>query len=305
MSWYPTTEPTCEDARADDVELIIDGRPRDLGGFVVRRLLPTGRRRMVGPFIFFDHMGPSQFAPGQGIDVRPHPHIALATVTYLFEGEIMHRDSLGSALPIRPGDVNWMIAGRGIAHSERTAPELRERGSRLHGIQSWVALPKAQEEIAPVFAHHPKATLPCLARPGVDLRVVLGSAYGATSPVEVLSPTFYVGAELERDAHLAMPQEHEQRATYVVEGELECAAGRIGEGQLVVWKPGSAAFVRATRPSRVMLLGGAPLDGERFIEWNFVASTRERIERAKEDWKGGRFPKIPGDDVEFIPLPGT
>jgi hypothetical protein len=239
---------------------------------------------------------------GHGIDVRPHPHIALATVTYLFAGEMVHRDSLGSQQAIRPGDVNWMLAGRGIAHSERTGDEVRRRGGPLHGIQSWVALPIADEENAPRFDHHPAATLPQIERPGAALRIVAGTAYGARSPVAVCSPTLYVAATLEAGATLPLPDEHPERAIYVVEGELACGARRVATGTMAVFHPG-AAEVRALAPTRFVLIGGAPLDGERHIWWNFVASSPERIERAKSDWKEGRFGVVPGDEREFIPLP--
>ncbi|HEX3905986.1 MAG TPA: pirin family protein [Polyangia bacterium] len=286
----------------DPVSLVIEARPRDLGGFSVRRALPSGGRRMVGPFIFFDHLGPTEMPAGHGIDVRPHPHIALATVTYLFAGEMVHRDSLGSQQAIRPGDVNWMLAGRGIAHSERTGDEVRRRGGPLHGIQSWVALPIADEENAPRFDHHPAATLPQIERPGAALRIVAGTAYGARSPVAVCSPTLYVAATLEAGATLPLPDEHPERAIYVVEGELACGARRVATGTMAVFHPG-AAEVRALAPTRFVLIGGAPLDGERHIWWNFVASSPERIERAKSDWKEGRFGVVPGDEREFIPLP--
>jgi redox-sensitive bicupin YhaK (pirin superfamily) len=282
---------------------ILDGRRRDLGGFSVRRILPAVERHMVGPFIFFDHMGPADFEAGHGIDVRPHPHIALATVTYLFEGEIMHRDSLGSAQPIRPGAVNWMIAGRGIVHSERTPPDVRGRGGRLDGIQSWVALPKAREDDAPRFEHHPAETIPRLERPGAILRVLAGSAFGATSPVGVASPTLYVDCALTRGATLDVPDEHEERAAYVAHGSIVCAGETFDEGQMLVLPRGAHARLEAIEDARVMLLGGAPLDGERHIYWNFVGSTTERIENAKRDWREGRFPKVPGDEHEFIPLP--
>ena len=286
----------------DSVALIIEARPRDLGGFSVRRALPSGGRRMVGPFIFFDHIGPTEMPPGHGIDVRPHPHIALATVTYLFAGEMDHRDSLGSHQTIKPGDVNWMLAGRGIAHSERSGDEVRRRGGPLHGIQSWVALPIADEENAPRFDHHPAATLPQIERPGAALRVVAGTAYGARSPVAVCSPTLYVAATLETGATLPLPDEHPERAIYVVEGELTCGARRVATGTMAVFHAG-AAEVRALVPSRFVLIGGAPVDRERHIWWNFVASTPERIERAKADWREGRFGVVPGDEREFIPLP--
>jgi redox-sensitive bicupin YhaK (pirin superfamily) len=283
--------------------LIVDGRRRDLGGFSVRRLLPAVERRLVGPFIFFDHMGPADFEPGRGIDVRPHPHIALATVTYLFEGEILHRDSLGSAQPIRPGAVNWMIAGRGIVHSERTAPEVRARGGRLDGIQSWVALPTAHEDDAPAFTHHPADTIPRLERDGAIVRVLAGTAYGTTSPVRVLSPTLYVDAALDDGATLPVPDEHQERAVYVAHGRVRVGADEFADGQMIVLPRDARVTVTAVEPARVILLGGAPLDGERHIYWNFVGSTKERIETAKRDWRDGRFPKVPGDEHERIPLP--
>jgi hypothetical protein len=286
----------------EPIATVIEARPRDLGGFSVRRALPSGLCRTVGPFVFFDHMGPAEMPPGQGIDVRPHPHIALATVTYLFAGEMVHRDSLGSEQAIRPGDVNWMLAGRGIVHSERTGDEVRRRGGPLHGIQSWIGLPRADEESAPRFDHHPGATIPDLTRPGAKLHVVAGTAYGATSPVAVCSPTLYVAATVEAGATLALPDEHAERAVYVVEGELAAGERRVTPGAMAVFRP-SATSVRALAPSRFVLIGGAPLDGERHIWWNFVSSSTERIERAKVDWAEGRFGVVPGDDKEFIPLP--
>ena len=286
----------------DPVALIIDARPRDLGGFGVRRALPSGGRRMVGPFIFFDHLGPSEMPPGHGIDVRPHPHIALATVTYLFAGEMDHRDSLGSHQTIRPGDVNWMLAGRGIVHSERTGDEVRRRGGPLHGIQSWVALPTAAEESGPRFDHHPAASIPHVARPGAALQIVAGAAYGVRSPVAVCSPTLYVAVTLESGATLPLPDEHPERAIYVIEGEIGVGARRLAPGTMAVFHAG-AAEVRALAPSRFVLIGGAPVDGERHIWWNFVSSSPERIEKAKSDWKEGRFGLVPGDEREFIPLP--
>jgi len=284
------------------IELILRAKPRDLGGFTVGRALPSPQRRLVGPFIFFDHMGPVHFQPGMGIDVRPHPHIGLATVTYLFDGEILHRDSLGSEQPIRPGDVNWMIAGRGIVHSERSSAERRENGQLLHGIQAWVALPEEHEGGEPQFFHHPVASLPTLQEPGVALRLIAGSAYGHTSPVAVASPTFYVDAQLAAAGEFTLPEEHAERAVYVVSGRVRCATVELEERSLAVVRTGERVRLRALEPSRVMLLGGAPL-GERFIEWNFVASSRERIERAKGDWRERRFPLVPGDSVDFIPLP--
>ena len=295
---------------ADVVLLVIEPRTRDLGGFSVRRALPFAARRTVGPFIFFDHMGPASLAPGHGIDVRPHPHIALATVTYLFEGEIVHRDSLGSFQPIRPGDVNWMLAGQGIVHSERTGDAVRRSGGPLHGIQSWVALPRAQEQAQPAFHHHPAATLPRVERPGADIRVVAGHAYGARSPVGVLSPTLYVAATIESGAVLDVDPDHAERAVYVVEGEIavgERDDRRFAPGTMIVLRPGPATL-RALAPTRLVVVGGAPLDGERHIWWNFVSSSDEQMEQAKRDWRDrnlARFPKVPGDEHEFIPLPET
>ena len=289
--------------QSDGVLLVIDPRPRDLGGFTVRRLLPAAGNRMVGPFIFLDHMGPAVMERGSGMDVRPHPHISLATVTYLFEGEIIHRDTLGSELAIHPGDVNWMLAGRGIAHSERSSPEERARGVRLHGIQSWVALPTAREEDAPAFAHHPARTLPKVSREGAQLTVIAGTAYGAESPVGVLSPTLYVEASLEDGARLKIDEGHPQRAVHVVEGTARIGERRIGPGTMAVLRAGADVNVEAEGASRLMLLGGAPLDGDRHIWWNFVSSSKERIERAKDDWRSGRFGKVRGDEKEFIPLP--
>jgi redox-sensitive bicupin YhaK (pirin superfamily) len=286
----------------DAIERIIEARQRDLGdGFVVRRLLPVAGRRAVGPFVFLDHMGPVAFAPGQGLDVRPHPHIGLATVTYLFEGEILHRDSLGSQQAIRPGDVNWMVAGRGIVHSERTAPALRAAGHRLEGLQSWVALPAAAEETDPDFRHHPAAALPSWESAGARLTLVLGSAYGRQAPAAIFSPLFYLAAELIAGASLELPSEYADRALYVVKGTVTLGGATLGPGQLAVVKPG-AAGLRAATSSRVMLLGGEPLPEARTIWWNFVSSRPPRIEQAKADWKAGRFPAVPGDD-EFIALP--
>jgi redox-sensitive bicupin YhaK (pirin superfamily) len=285
------------------LETIIEPRSRDLGGLIVRRVLPSAARRMVGPFTFFDHMGPTVFGPGEGMDVRPHPHVCLATVTYLFEGEIDHRDSLGSYQTIRPGDINWMRAGQGIVHSERSPQGAREKESRLHGLQLWVALPSADEEVAPSFDHHPRATLPELTKGGLELRVLAGTAYGLTSPVEILSPLFYVDATLSPGGVLELPTEHSERAAYVVEGTLRCDNETFEPGRMLVFAKGANVVLGTEEPCRVVLLGGEPLDGPRYIDWNFVASTKERIERAKRDWKEGRFPKVPGDEVEFIPLP--
>ena len=281
---------------------LLPGRVRDIGGFTVRRTLPSMQHRLVGPFIFWDHMGPVKLEPGHGMDVRPHPHINLATVTYLFEGEIVHKDSLGSDQAIRPGDVNWMTAGRGIVHSERTGAELRKSGSVVHGLQSWVALPAEQEEVDPAFQHVAGKSLPEVGRPGVRLRVIAGAAFGVASPVVVTSPMFYVEARLDAGAEVALPDEHAERAAYVVEGAIECDGQRVEPSTMAVAEAGDGRTIRALEPSRVMLLGGAPM-GKRYIWWNFVSSSEERIERAKREWKEGAFPRVPGDDVEFIPLP--
>jgi len=284
------------------IERVIEPRPRDLGGFEVRRVLPAGGRQMVGPFIFFDHMGPAEFAPGTGIDVRPHPHICLATVTYLFEGEIVHRDSLGFVQPIRPGDVNWMTAGRGIVHSERTDAEQRMQGARIHGIQSWVALPKSAEESEPAFFHHPAATLPTIERVGVRMRVIAGTAFGQRSPVAVFSETLYVDVALGKGSQLEVPDEHRERAIYVAEGRIEFDGAEFEGGRMIVLNEGATEAIRALANSRLLLVGGAPLDGPRYIWWNFVASSRERIDRARDDWAAQRFEMVPGE-TEFIPLP--
>lgn len=305
MSLRPAIDPACSTAPSEElVTTVIDARTRDLGGFEVRRVLPAAARRQVGPFTFFDEMGAADFGPGQGIDVRPHPHIGLATVTYLFEGEVLHRDSLGSHQVIRPGDINWMTAGRGIVHSERTPPELRQNGTRLHGLQLWVALPTAHEETAPSFHHHPAATLPERDLGGVRLRLLAGSAYDLTSPVEVLSPLFYVEAVMPAGSELRLPDEHEDRAIYVVSGELDCGSAQAVPGRMLVFEKRKPIVMRAKGPTRLVSIGGTPLDGERHIEWNFVSSSKARIEQAKQDWREGRFPKVPGDELEFIPLPG-
>lgn len=281
---------------------LIRARPRDIGDFAVRRVLPAFRKQMVGPFIFVDHMGPVGLAPGTGMDVRPHPHIGLATVTYLFEGEILHRDSIGSVQAIRPGDVNWMVAGRGIAHSERTPSELRAAGPRAHGLQTWVALPKTHEEVEPSFAHHPASRLPVMETPGATVRVIAGHAFGARSPVEVFTDTLYAAAELASGASLRLPVEHEERGVYVVQGRVEIGDATVEESELAVLAAGRGVEVRAPAASTLMLLGGAKMDGPRFIWWNFVSSSKERIERAKADWRDDRFPRIPGE-TERIPLP--
>ena len=286
------------------IEAVLLPRAHDVGGFEVRRALPARERQMVGPFIFFDQMGPGEFLAGRGLDVRPHPHIGLATVTYLFEGEILHRDLLGSQQPIVPGDVNWMTAGRGIAHSERTDAVLRVRDNRLFGIQSWVALPRTAEERAPDFTHYPAASLPVAEDGGVRLRLIAGEAWGLRAPVAVSSALFYADAVMTGGSVLALPDGHEERAAYVLEGEIEVSGDTSTSGRMLVFRAGDRLALRAGRQgARVLLLGGAAMDGPRYLFWNFVSSSRERIEQAKADWKEGRFGKVAGDETDFIPLP--
>src|ERR1700712_3756871 len=286
----------------------ITGKAHDLGdGFFVTRLLPQIARRSIGPFVFFDYFGPVDFAPGKGIDVRPHPHIGLATITYLFDGAQMHRDTLGSVQEIKPGDVNWMTAGRGIAHSERTGDELRARGHRLHGIQTWVGLPQKDEEADPHFQHFAAADLPQSEENGVRLRMITGEAFGLASPVKVFSPIFYADARFEAGGSFTVTAEHEERALFIVDGEFQIGGGNHGgephgTGAMLFLEKGEVVTLFADSTARVMLLGGAPLDGPRHIWWNFVSSSKNRIEVAKSDWKEGRFAKVPGDK-EFIPLP--
>jgi redox-sensitive bicupin YhaK (pirin superfamily) len=277
-------------------------RMHDLGGFTVARVLPNAKRRSVGPFVFFDHIGPAMLGGAQPIAVRPHPHIGLATVTYLWEGEMTHRDSLGSVQDIHPGDVNWMTAGRGIVHSERTPERLQGIDHPFHGLQTWVALPLEHEEVEPSFVHHPKASLPTVSLPGIAMTVVAGHAFGQRSPVKVLAETLYVSIDLEAGASLQIPAEHSERALYPVSGGLQLDGVELPLNTLAVLDGGSEPTLQASSSARVMLLGGAPLDGPRFVWWNFVASSRERIERAKEEWKGGKFAMVPGE-TEFIPLP--
>jgi redox-sensitive bicupin YhaK (pirin superfamily) len=304
MSFFPGKDPTPGDVPAcEAIELMIVPRSVDLGGFSVRRALPHARRRLVGPFIFFDHFGPAEFRAGDGVDVRPHPHIGLATVTYLFDGEIVHRDSLGSTEAIRPGEVNLMTAGRGIVHSERTAPDHRLGGERLHGLQCWLAMPTADEELAPSFGHHAQADLPLIAGDGKSVRVVLGSAFGQRSPVRTLSDTIFADAALEPGAVLPIDAGAEERALYIVSGEIDIAGDRFASGQLLVFRPGDSLSVTAATAARVVLVGGAAMDGPRHIWWNFVSSRKERIEQAKTEWKERRFDIVPGDESEFIPLP--
>jgi len=303
MSFFPAKDPVPGDARScDAIQQLVVPRSVDLGGIQVHRALPSVQSRMVGPFIFFDHFGPAVFRPGNGIDVRPHPHIGLATVSYLFDGEIMHRDSLGTAMPIRPGAVNWMTAGRGIAHSERTAADHRG-GEPLHGLQLWVALPMTAEESAPAFAHTPSAEIPELKQDGMRLRVVAGTMHGLRSPVKTSWDTVFAELHLKAGVTLPVDAEHEERAVYVIAGEIEIGGNVHGPERLLVLRPGDAVAIRATKNAHFVVVGGAAMDGPRHIWWNFVSSSKERIEAAKADWKAGRFDIVPGDTEEFIPLP--
>lgn len=289
----------------DGVDMVILPPVRDLGdGFTVRRALPSAHRRMVGPFIFFDQMGEATFNSGEGLDVRPHPHIGLATVTYLLEGEILHRDSVGSVQSIRPGEVNWMTAGSGIVHSERTSPENRAKGDKLFGLQTWVALPTQSEETNPSFAHHKAHDIPTIEDAGTRLTLIAGTSDGLTSPVRTYSDMVYADIALVDGARYQVKAEHIERAVYVVSGEVEVIGqtGGFASGELVVFKPGAEVILRAKSATRLMLLGGEPLPEKRNIFWNFVSSSADRIEQAKEDWKAQRFAKVP-DESEFIPLP--
>lgn len=283
--------------------VLVEPRLHDLGdGFVVRRLLSSAARRRVGPFVFFDHIGPVAMAAGKGMDVRPHPHIGLATVTYLYEGALTHHDSLGFEQVIRPGDVNWMTAGRGIVHSERTPAAERAAGHRMHGIQTWVALPQAHEEAEPAFFHHAANSLPTLERDGVHLRVIAGEAFGLRSPVAVFAPTLYVDVEFVAAGRLVVPPEHAERGVYVAAGDVRVDGKPLPAEHLLVLAEGVEVEIASDGPARVLLCGGAPLDGERHLWWNFVSSSRERIEQAKADWLAQRFGQVPGES-EFIPLP--
>ncbi len=284
------------------IELIIESHTKDLGEFEVRRTLPSKERQRVGPFIFFDHMGPAEFPPGSGVAVRPHPHIGLATLTYLFEGAILHRDSLGHVQPIEPGAVNWMTAGRGIVHSERTPPAMMASGSMLHGLQIWLALPLELEEMEPSFVHYPAADIPIVEKPGIRIEVVAGTAFGASSPVVTTSDTLYLSLIMQAGASLEVPNDVEERAVYVVAGELRVGEKTMGVGTMAVLRPGASVLVTAEADTTAVILGGASLAGKRYLYWNLVSSSRERIEQAKDDWRNGRFDKVPGDD-EFIPLP--
>lgn len=282
---------------------IIAPRVHDLGGFEVRRAVPAMQARSVGPFVFVDHMGPAVFEPGRGVDVRPHPHIGLATVTFLWAGALRHRDTLGSQQDIAPGDVNWMTAGRGIAHSERTPPDPRANGHALHGMQTWVALPKPHEETAPAFHHHPAASLPDRTHRGARLRIVAGRGFGMESPVRVFADTFNVALDLDAEAELELPADAVERSLYVLEGQAQLEGADIPARHLVLLGRGTTPRLRARTPVKAMLMGGEPLDAPRHVWWNFVSSSRERIEQARQDWLAGRFGLVPGDEQEFIPLP--
>ena len=287
-----------------EIEMVIVPRAHDVGGFEVHRALPAREKQMVGPFIFFDQMGPGEFLTGKGLDVRPHPHIGLATVTYLFEGSILHRDSLGTQLAIVPGDVNWMTAGSGIAHSERTDTGLRTHSNPLFGIQSWVALPKTMEEMPAAFAHHDATALPVQAWEGVRLRLIAGDGWGLRSPVSTQWPLFYADSSLSPNAALPLPEQHEERGIYVVTGSVSVGGTAFEAGRMLLFRPGDKLAVHAgPQGARLLLLGGAVMDGPRHIFWNFVSSSRERIEQAKADWKAKRFGIVAGDEHEFIPLP--
>ena len=304
MSWLPDAEPECVDHAGDvsPVELIIEPKARDLGDFEVRRVLPSGKRQMVGPFIFFDHMGPAHFGVGQGMDVRPHPHIGLATVTYLYSGSILHRDSLGCTQLITPGAINWMTAGRGITHSERSSDQARQQHQVLEGLQLWVALPKEHEEVEPSFVHYPPEDLPELDRDGARIRVLAGRAFGVDSPVKTLSPLVYVDIALHPGKVLKLDVDYTERAIYIVKGEITLAGETYAAGRMLILSANSDVTFRADEETQLVVVGGEPLDGPRIAWWNFVSSSRERIDQAKADWQAGRFAQVPGE-TEFIPLP--
>lgn len=303
MSWVKAEDPYCQYQDCPEhMENIIVPRTGDIGNFQVRRALPSRERRMVGPFIFWDQMGPGEFLAGEGVDVRPHPHIGLATITYLFDGSIVHRDSLGVEKTIVPGDVNIMTAGSGIAHSERTGKDVRRKGSRLFGIQSWIALPSDKEETDPGFTHHGSGELPVISDEGKDIRIIAGALFGHSSPAELLSETIYADIRMKKNSTLPVPVEYEERAVYPIAGRLEIGGTTYDPMQLLVFKPNDAITIRAADDCRFMLLGGAAADGPRHIWWNFVSSRKERIEQAKHDWKNRKFKPVPGDS-DFIPLP--
>jgi redox-sensitive bicupin YhaK (pirin superfamily) len=303
VSWHPATDPECiVDSTRAPIESVIVPRRRDVGGFDMMRALPSAERRAVGPFVFFDQFGPLQLIQGKSLEVRPHPHIGLATVTYLFAGKIMHRDSLGTVQPIQPGEVNWMTAGRGIVHSERTSDAGNPPGAELFGIQTWVALPKSHEEIEPAFAHHARTELPEVEGEGVWSRIILGSCLGRSSPVVTYADPVYVDCRLDAGIQFLLPSEIEERAVSVVSGELQIGNQRVAPGTLVVFTPKAEVVLTTDVATHFILIGGPKLDGPRIVWWNFVSSSQERIEAAKADWRAGRFAHVPGD-AEFIPLP--
>ena len=303
MTFQRSETPTCADVEGcDAVEIVITPKTKDMGGFDVRRVLPALEKRSVGPFVFFDQMGPAVFPPGEGISVRPHPHIGLSTLTWLFEGEIMHRDSLGYVQPIRPGEVNWMTAGSGIVHSERTPEDLLDKERPLFGLQVWMALPKDLEETEPSFQHVAADAIPSLDEGGVRLSLVAGEGWGLSSPVTVHSETLYADVQSEAGAVLTIPADHDERAVFPVRGAVEIAGVRFETGTMMVLKPGQPVDVLALEGAHYVVIGGAPIDGQRHLYWNFVSSRQARIEQAKEDWQEGRFASVSGDD-EFIPLP--
>jgi redox-sensitive bicupin YhaK (pirin superfamily) len=303
VSWQSTTDPECHtDRTGSPIESVIVPRRRDVGGFDVMRALPSAERRAVGPFVFFDQFGPLQLIQGRSLEVRPHPHIGLATVTYLLAGKIMHRDSLGTVQPIQPGEVNWMTAGHGIVHSERTSDAGNPPGAELFGIQTWVALPKSHEEIEPAFAHHARVELPEVAGNGFWGRIILGSCFGRSSPVATFADPVYVDCRLDAGSRLLLPAEIEERAVSTVSGELQVGKQRFAPGTLAVCTPRAEVVLTADVATQFILIGGPRLDGPRIVWWNFVSSSQERIEAAKADWRAGRFAPVPGDK-EFIPLP--
>jgi hypothetical protein len=304
MSFFPAKDPAAGDAAAcDAIDLVLVPRSVDLGDFAVRRALPHASRRMIGPFIFFDHFGPAEFCSGAGLDVRPHPHIGLATVTYLYRGEIVHRDSLGNTVVLEPGAVNWMNAGRGIAHSERSGEDRSAPRRPLHGLQLWVALPAAAEESEPGFWHHTAPSFPVVEDEGKRVRVLVGSLYGVRSPVKALWETVFADVSLAAGARLPLDAEPEERGLYLVAGDVAVEGDRFAAGRLLVLRPGDRLTVRAITDAQLVIVGGAPMDGPRHIWWNFVSSRQDRIEQAKAEWKAGRFGKVAGDEAEFIPLP--
>ena len=310
MSWNPALTPGCPDEiGVDAIDTLIVPRARDIGGFEVRRALPAPKRQMVGPFIFFDQMGPAEFLTGQGIDVRPHPHIGLGTVTYLYDGDLHHRDSLGTDQVIHPGALNWMVAGRGVTHSERTSSASRSAGSELFGIQTWITLPEDHEDTTPLFEHHGSTGLPVIESEGVRVQLLLGNAYGEQAPATLYSEAFYADVQLQPKTRFPLPDEHEDRGIYVVAGSVTIAGQCFEAGQMMVFRPGDAITVASGETgARLMILGGATLGGPRYIWWNFVASSKERIEEAKrqwraQDWGVGLFDLPPGDREEHIPLP--